>query len=122
MPGVAFGINYDTNTVTVTPGLIGDLDGDGFVGINDLNIVLGAWNSNVTAGVWGLGDTSGDGFIGIEDLNSVLGNWNAGTPPQTGTSIPEPGSLSILLIVAWLPMRRRISISWRSEQPKSGCI
>ncbi|MEZ6190532.1 MAG: GH25 family lysozyme [Phycisphaerales bacterium] len=59
----------------------GDLNGDGFVGINDLNIVLGNWNQNVTAGSWLLGDPSGDGYVGIEDLNAVLGNWNAGTPP-----------------------------------------
>ena len=55
----------------------GDLNTDWFVGIEDLNIVLGAWNQNVVAGDLGAGDPSGDGFVGIEDLNLVLGNWNA---------------------------------------------
>jgi hypothetical protein len=95
MPGLALGIRYGTNTVTVTTGLIGDLNGDGFVGIDDLNIVLGGWNGGVDAGVWGMGDPSGDGFIGIEDLNAVLGNWNAGTPPP-GVTVPEPAT-SVLL-------------------------
>jgi hypothetical protein len=63
--------------------LDGDLDDDGFVGIGDLNVVLGNWNQNVTAGDLSAGDPSGDGFVGIEDLNVVLGNWNAGTPPVT---------------------------------------
>ncbi|GAB4190928.1 MAG: hypothetical protein Kow00105_05130 [Phycisphaeraceae bacterium] len=63
--------------------IAGDLDGDGFVGIADLNIVLGNWNQNVTAGSLAEGDPSGDGFVGIEDLNTVLGNWNAGTSPAT---------------------------------------
>jgi glucosylceramidase len=74
--------------------LVGDLDGDGFVGIGDLNIVLGNWNQIVAAGDPLLGDPSGDGFVGIEDLNTVLGNWNAGTPPAV--AIPEPGTLALL--------------------------
>ena len=97
LTGVGLGIRYDPNAVFVTAGLIGDLNGDGFVGIDDLNIVLAGWNGNVDAGVWGLGDPSGDGFVGIEDLNNVLGNWNAGTPPvEASDGVPEPASLLLL--------------------------
>jgi hypothetical protein len=78
--------------------LPGDLNGDGFVGIEDLNIVLGNWNQNVTAGDPLLGDPSGDGFVGIEDLNAVLGNWNAGSPPTSGANIPEPGAVGVMTI------------------------
>ncbi len=89
----------------VTAALVGDLDGDGFVGITDLNIVLGAWNQSVPPAD-PAADPSGDGFIGIEDLNIVLGNWNAGTPP--GTAVPEPG-VGLLLGLAGLSLisRRR---------------
>jgi hypothetical protein len=80
----------------LAPTLDGDLDGDGFVGIADLNIVLGNWNTNVTAGDPLAGDPSGDGFVGIEDLNRVLGNWNAGTPPSA-LAVPEPASLGLLV-------------------------
>jgi hypothetical protein len=66
--------------------LPGDLDGDGFVGIDDLNIVLGNWNTSVPTGSLSDGDPSGDGFVGIDDLNTVLGNWNAGTPASAGAS------------------------------------
>ena len=72
----------------VQPLLTGDLDGDGFVGINDLNIVLSNWNQNAPPAD-PAADPSGDGFVGIDDLNEVLGNWNAGTPP-TSSSVPEP--------------------------------
>jgi fibronectin-binding autotransporter adhesin len=75
--------------------IAGDLDGDGFVGIVDLNIVLGNWNQNVPPGD-PLADPSGDGFVGIADLNVVLGNWNAGTPPGDAANIPEPSSLALL--------------------------
>jgi hypothetical protein len=77
-------------------GLEGDLDGDGFVGISDLNIVLGNWNQDVNANDPLQGDPSGDGFVGIEDLNTVLGNWNAGTPPLGDANIPEPATCLML--------------------------
>ncbi len=74
--------------------LAGDLDGNGFVDKNDLDIVLGAWNQFVPPGN-PLADPSGDGFVGLADLDTVLGNWNAGTTPG-GTALPEPASLAVL--------------------------
>jgi Matrixin len=89
-------------------GIVGDLNSDGFVGIGDLNIVLGAWNQNVAPGDPLLGDPSGDGFVGIDDLNTVLGNWNAGTPPTAvNTVVPEPATLGLMLGSAGLWLRRR---------------
>ncbi|GAB4108399.1 MAG: hypothetical protein Kow00105_15320 [Phycisphaeraceae bacterium] len=87
--------------------LDGDLDGDGFVGISDLNIILGNWNQNVTAGDLLAGDPSGDGFVGIDDLNQVLGNWNAGTPPASGAAVPEPATLALLGLGGLMALRRR---------------
>jgi hypothetical protein len=88
--------------------LPGDLDNDGFVGILDLNIVLGAWNQSVPpAGA--AADPSGDGYVGIEDLNEVLGFWNAGTPPTSPTAVPEPASLICLLLLAPAMLHRRRS-------------
>ena len=57
-----------------------DCIGCGFIGINELNIVLGAWNQSVPPAN-PLADRSGDGYVGIDDLNWVLSRWNAGTPP-----------------------------------------
>ena len=109
--GLMFDVIYGLNDVTleVVNSLTGDLDGDGFVGINDLNIVLSNWNQNVPPGN-PLADPSGDGFVGIDDLNQVLGNWNAGTPPPPigQTSIPEPGVLMIVCVGGMgLAMRRK---------------
>jgi hypothetical protein len=79
--------------------LPGDLDADGFVGISDLNIVLGNWHATVAAGNPLLGDPSGDGFVGIVDLGIILSNWNAGIPSGApGVNlVPEPGSVTLLV-------------------------
>ncbi len=89
---------------TAPGGLDGDLDGDGFVGISDLNLVLGNWNQNVPPGDPSA-DPSGDGFVGIADLNVVLGNWNAGTPP-TGNAVPEPATATLLGIAVIAMLKR----------------
>ncbi len=94
---IAAGVLFDA-----LGGLAGDLDFDGFVGIDDLNILLGNWNTTVSPGNPLMGDPSGDGFVGIEDLNTVLGNWNAGTPPlaEALVGVPEPVSL-VPIVLGW---------------------
>ena len=84
----------------------GDLDDDGFVGVTDLNLILGYWNRTVPP-AYGRADPSGDGFVGIEDLNLVLGNWNAGTPPTIAN--PEPTSLAMLFTIISLTIASRQS-------------
>ena len=95
-------VQYTANAVTVTLNwdyLPGDLNADGFVGIDDLNIVLSNWNQNVPPAN-PLADPSGDGFVGIDDLNAVLSGWNLGTPPTSDSfnAIPEPASLGLLAV------------------------
>ena len=93
---VQYGPGYANSDVVITDfRLTGDLNADGFVGIDDLNIVLSNWNQNIPPGD-PLADPSGDGFVGIDDLNSVLSNWNAGTPPVRQASIPEPIGAMVL--------------------------
>lgn len=104
--GLGDGSHIVIREMTFVTGLDGDLNGDGFVGIEDLNTVLGVWDQsapldNPTA------DANGDGFVGIEDLNVVLGNWNAGEPPAAGAHIiPEP-AVGIVFLAAGLSLIRR---------------
>jgi len=92
--------NVAPNTIlqAIETELVGDLDGDGFVGVDDLNLVLTNWNQSVTPGLRLLGDPTSDGFVGVDDLNLVLTNWNAGTPPpiEALDNLPEPGSAALL--------------------------
>jgi hypothetical protein len=108
--GLAYDVIYNANNVTlsvINASLVGDLDNDGFVGITDLNLVLGNRNQTIPPGD-PAADPSGDNFVGIEDLNVVLGNWNAGTPPGADSSaIPEPATLLLWLTAGLAGLRRR---------------
>ncbi len=96
-PNLLLDVQYLNNQVKLTVlevlALPGDLDGDGFVGLSDIDIVLNNWNQNVPPAN-PAADPTGDGFVGLDDLDIVLSNWNAGTPPaDTYRRIPEPHSL-----------------------------
>ena len=82
-------------------GLDGDLNGDGFVGSADLDIVRSNWGASVTAGDLTAGDPSGDGSVGSADLDIVRANWGAGA----AAAVPEP-SLLTLVIGVLLVVRR----------------
>ena len=99
LPGALSGNNLTIHLLAnVVAVLDGDLNADGFVGVDDLNIVLTHWNQNVTPGDLTMGDPTGEGFVGVDDLNVVLTNWNNGVPTAENTQIPEPGTLSLLLL------------------------
>jgi len=96
---------YEVLWLGVTPVVAGDLNGDGFVGLDDLDLVLAAWNQTVPPAD-PLADANGDGFIGLEDLDQVLAHWNQGNPP--GGVIPEPASFGVFcLLGGWRIQRRR---------------
>jgi len=77
--------------------LPGDLNGDGFVGGDDLDIVRAHWGQEVPAGNWASGDISGDGFVGGDDLDMVRSNWGSGAPPAS--PVPEPSAGCMLLLL-----------------------
>jgi hypothetical protein len=87
--------------------LRGDLNGDGFVGQDDMGFILGPWGQSVTPGS-SEENATGDGFVGQDDLNHVLANWGKGAPPIIATSnaVPEPQSLvlAIAALVSMLPL------------------
>ena len=90
--------------------LPGDLNGDGFVGLDDLDIILSNWNQTVPPGN-PLADVSGpggtpDGYVGLDDLDVVLSNWNNGTPPSHLSNIPEPTTFALIGSGALLLLRR----------------
>ena len=87
------------------PVLEGDLNGDGFVGSADLDIVRGAWGQAVSGGA-AEGDPSGDGVVGSADLDIVRANWGA----TAAAAVPEPAAAALLLCAAAFTIVRRKTI------------
>ena len=71
------------------PDLEGDLDGDGFVGSSDLDIVRANWGESVDPGCLLCGDPSGDGSVGSADLDVIRANWGASAAAAVPI-VPEP--------------------------------
>ena len=89
--------------------ILGDLNDDGFVGLDDMDSILSNWNTNVTVGDETMGDVTNDGFVGLDDLDVILSNWNAGTPPPPpplSVALPEPASLGLMLALGGTLLRR----------------
>ncbi len=80
----------------------GDVNADGFVGLDDLDIILSNWNQPVPPADE-LADLNGDLYIGLDDLDVVLTHWNNGTPPVSDVAVPEPAA--VLLLGCLLGMR-----------------
>jgi len=93
-------------SLTGIDSLIGDLNRDGFVGAEDLDVLLANWGEETAFFDVTLGDASGDGVVGQADLDLVLANWGHGDPP--GGVVPEPGTLaSLACLMVGLSRRRR---------------
>ena len=89
-------------TITQSGGTLdGDLNGDGFVGIEDLDLLLANWGDALVGSPI---DADGSGTIDAGDLAIVQANWGQGTAPGV---VPEPGSLALLGLGGLALLRRR---------------
>lgn len=95
---------YTTGVISVFS--TGDANGDGTVGIEDLDLVLANWGAGL--GTRGLilpaGDVTGDFAVDNADLQAILDNWGSTVPPNT---VPEPGSAALLGLAGLILHRRR---------------
>ncbi|GAB4110468.1 MAG: hypothetical protein Kow00105_19240 [Phycisphaeraceae bacterium] len=106
-PGCCDLFHYRLNAFADFPS-IGDINKDGFVGIDDLNAVLSNFGHDVTPMLGP--DANWDGYVGIDDLNAVLGDWNVASP-SIPTVVPEPTVVTVLIAsgAALLIRRRQIA-------------
>ena len=102
-----FVVEQDTLMLAWTP-LEGDLDGDGYVGSGDLDLVRANWGQNVTPGDLSAGDASGDGRVDSADLDIVRGAWGSGVPagPTSSSLVPEPSGWVLVVGVLFCLSRR----------------
>ena len=93
---------FRVSLIGEVPPLLGDLNGDGFVGNDDLDTVLVDWGHSPP--ILPNSDPSGDGSVGQDDLDIVLTDWGRGIPPEP---VPEPATLSLLTLGGLAVIRRR---------------
>ncbi len=104
----------DTNSLLVSPELLGDADLSGHVDLTDLSTVLNNFGSITPA--WTSGNFDNTSTINLTDLSDVLNNFgasnpNANTSPSRALPTPEPASLALLIPALILVRKRR----FRSE-------
>ena len=87
----------DAVLIKFTP-VTGDLNGDDYVGLDDLQLILNNWNNTVPTHVPSV-DLDNDGFIGLNDLDVILTRWNTSLPNHSPTSIPEPATAALLITI-----------------------
>ncbi|XAL99912.1 CotH kinase family protein [Phycisphaeraceae bacterium D3-23] len=91
------GNNWKASTATHgTPGaseaadILGDINGDGFVGAADLDALLAHWGDAASSSRMAQdADLNGDGTVNSPDLSIVIANFGNGTPPAAPTSNGE---------------------------------
>ena len=64
----------------------GDINGDGWVGVDDLLIVIANWGQCNPAEC--PADLNGDGWVGVDDLLIVIANWGPGRRSMSGSDEP----------------------------------
>ena len=67
---------FSSVAVRLTPIVprLGDLDGDGVVGVSDLLILLGSWGACADCAEC-VADLDDNCVVGVKDLLILLGNW-----------------------------------------------
>ncbi|MEM9417682.1 MAG: LamG-like jellyroll fold domain-containing protein, partial [Planctomycetota bacterium] len=84
--------SYERATWSTLDGtsVTGDITGDGYVGVEDLDAILATWGDNAAdSPEAAAADLSEDGVVGSADLQIVIANWGNGSPAVQPTSNPD---------------------------------
>ncbi len=100
----------DTNSLLVSPELLGDTDFSGKVDLTDLSTVLNNFGSITPA--WTSGNFDGAATIDLTDLSDVLNNFGASNPNASSSQLspiptPEPAAITLMLSTALVFVSRR---------------
>ena len=74
--GLFWYLNQDADSIDLVVTTLGDLDGDGLVGINDFLLLLAAWGPCPTPPAICPADLDNDGMVGINDFLILLALWS----------------------------------------------
>jgi hypothetical protein len=106
-PGSYAGQTIDDNTTLILKyTLSGDANFDEKVNTLDFNLLAGGFGSGST---WQGGDFNYDGVVDSADFSALVGNFGRTLPASAslGAVVPEPMSVSLIVLGAMLVRRRR---------------
>jgi fibronectin-binding autotransporter adhesin len=81
----------------------GDANLDRFTDFTDFQVLLDHWQAT---GGWAQGDFNGDGTVDFLDFQVLLDYWNPGGWNAGTSQVPEPASLSLILLGGLALLRR----------------
>jgi len=88
------------------PGIIlGDVQGDDDVDLDDLGVLAGNYAGTAGPYDWWHGDIDNDDDVDLDDLGILAGNYGSNWPPPS--SVPEPATLGLLALGGGLALIRR---------------
>jgi internalin A len=95
------------NTLITLPG---DANGDGWVNSSDATILAGNWQASTDGSpraTWSMGDFNYDGQVDASDATILASNWQTHT--VASATVPEPATLSMLLVLAtmWILWKKK---------------
>lgn len=104
--GLGWRDNAPTSSIDIKYVYYGDANLDGTVNSTDFNAFVAGYGATST-GVWSGGDFDYDGKVNTLDFNRLAGNFGQTlAAPALGSVVPEPTTLSIVLL-GGIAMRRR---------------
>lgn len=94
--GLAWGVEYASDSVSLSVLFAADFDGDGMVDSDDLV----TWQSNYgsTSALHSTGDADGDGDVDGADFLSWQRQLGSQSNASSAVAVPEPASLTLLLL------------------------
>jgi hypothetical protein len=96
---------------------MGDANLDHCIDLLDFQTLLSNWQKSGPGLGWAQGDFNGDGTVNFSDFQLMLNDWN----PVGFTPVPEPASLSLILLGGLALLRRKKwAVGSRQERQRNG--
>jgi hypothetical protein len=99
-------VTYELNHYFLTS--YGDADMNKATDFQDFQILLNHWQATGAGVGWATADFNGDGVVDFLDFQILLNYWNPGGWNIAPSQVPEPASLTLILLGGLALLRRKV--------------